>query len=337
MDKPALGGAFEREIREQPDVWEHLAYTDKAVQLAEALDGDVVLVGSGSSLFAAQLGALALRRRGIRAEAVASTEAGLDHAAYERRIVVAISQSGRSSDVLSALDVLRPSRLVALTNTADSPLGSRADLTIDVEAGRETAVPATKSVTATVAILLWAASLLGDDGKRDPSALLITARTVRKWLDDTATAELAEPAQRIALRRHVILLGSDYGLPIAHEVALKIKEAAYMHAEGFSAGEFRHGSIAMVDASYAVIGIVDSDALPAMQKVLRDLQPSEALRYTIGRGSIDDIPSLGPTVEDPYNTLAWLVTSQMLALRIARNAHIDSDRPRGLSKALTGA
>ena len=337
MNKHSLGAAFEREIREQPDVWERLAYSDKAVALAEALDGDVVLVGSGSSLFAAQLGALALRRRGIRAEAVASTEAGLDHNAYERRIVIAISQSGRSTDVLDAIEVLRPSRLVALTNTADSPLGERADLTIDVEAGRETAVPATKSVTATIAILLWASSLLGDDGKRDPSALLITARIVRKWLQETALMELAEPSHRIALRRHVILLGSDYGLPIAHEVALKIKEAAYMHAEGFSAGEFRHGSIAMVDASYAVLGIVDKDALPAMEKSLRDLQPTEALRYTIGRGNIDDIPSLGPAVEDPYNTLAWLVTAQMLALCIARVARIDSDTPRGLTKALTNA
>lgn len=336
MNTSPLGVAFEREIREQPEVWERLAASDKAVQLAEALDGDVVLVGSGSSLFAAQLGALALRRRGIRAEAVASTEAGLDHRAYERRIVIAISQSGRSTDVLRALDVLRPSRLIALTNTADSSLGERADLTIDVEAGREIAVPATKSVTATIAILLWAASLLGDDKKRDPSALLITARTVRKWLDETAIAELTEPAGRIALRRHVILLGSDYGMPIANEIALKIKEAAYMHAEGFSAGEFRHGSIAMVDASYAVIGIVDNDALPAMRKSLRDLVASEALRYTIGRGNIDNIPSLGPTVEDPYNTLAWLVTAQMLALQIARLSHIDSDSPRGLTKALTG-
>ncbi len=334
MDRPVLGAAFEREIREQPDLWERLAGTDKAVALAEALDGDVVLVGSGSSLFAAQLGALALRRRGIRAEAVASTEARLDHAAYEARIAVAISQSGRSTDVLRALDVLRPSRLVALTNTIDSPLGHRADLTIGIDAGIEVAVPATKSVTATIAILLWAASLLGDDGKRDPSALLRTARTVRKWLDETAENELAEPAQRIALRRHVILLGSDYGLPIAREVALKLKEAAYLHAEGFSAGEFRHGSIAMVDASYAIIGIVDSDALPALEGPLRDLRATEALRYTIGRGNVDDVPSLGPTVDDPYNTLAWLVTAQMLALRIARFAHIDSDRPRGLTKAL---
>ncbi|HEV7178702.1 MAG TPA: SIS domain-containing protein, partial [Candidatus Baltobacteraceae bacterium] len=230
MNTPALGISFEREIREQPGVWERLADSDKAVALAEALEGDVLLVGSGSSLFAARVGALALRRRHIRAEALAATEARLDHAAYEGRTVVAISQSGRSSDLLDALDVLKPVRVIALTNTPDSPLGARADLTIDIDAGSECAVPATKSVTATLAVLLWAASLLGDATSRDPKALLWTARTVRRWLAEDADAELAEPAHRIALRRHVVLLGSDYGWPIAQEVALKLKEAAYMHA-----------------------------------------------------------------------------------------------------------
>lgn len=337
MDKPVLGVSFEREIREQPAVWERVAESDKAVQLAHALDEDIVLIGSGSSLFAAQLGALALRRRAVRAVALAASEARLDHAAYENRTVVAISQSGRSADVLHAVDVLRPSRLIAVTNTADSPLGARAGLTIDVEAGRELAVPATKSVTATMAILLWAASLTGGDAARGPSALRSTARTVRAWLDERAAEELAEPAQRLALRRHLVFLGSDYGWPIAAEAALKFKEAAYMHAEGFSAGEFRHGSIAMVDASYAVIGIVDKDALAAVERPMREVRATDALRYLIGRCEIDGVQRLGPVVDDPYNTLAWLVTAQYLALSVARIARIDSDSPRGLTKALTGA
>jgi len=99
-----LGRNFEREIREQPAVWERLARSDAAAVLAAAVEDDVLLIGSGSSLFAAQLGAIALRRRGIKASAVAATEAPGDHLAYEGRVVVAISQSGRSSDVLRALD-----------------------------------------------------------------------------------------------------------------------------------------------------------------------------------------------------------------------------------------
>jgi len=79
--KPTLGLTFEREIREQPAIWTALAGTDKSERLASSIEGDVVLVGSGSSLFVAELGALALRRRGIRANALAATEARLDHRA----------------------------------------------------------------------------------------------------------------------------------------------------------------------------------------------------------------------------------------------------------------
>ena len=91
---------------------------------------------------------------------LAATEAQGDAKAYQGRVVVAISQSGRSSDVLLALDALQPRRTIALTNTADSPLGARANLTIDIGAGPELAIPATKSVSCTIAILLSAASLI---------------------------------------------------------------------------------------------------------------------------------------------------------------------------------
>lgn len=334
MESAALGTQFEREIRAQPAVWERLARGDAASRLARELDDDVVLVGSGSSLFVAQLAALALRRRRIRACAVAATEARLDHNAYENKTVVAISQSGRSSDVFAALDVLVPRRLIALTNSIDSPLAARADIAIDVEAGHELAVPATKSVSATVAVVLWAASLLGGEVTRRSEVLADTAQAIGAWFDSAPYADVVRAAQRIALRRSVIVLGSDYGLPIAREAALKLKEATYLHAEGFAGGEFRHGSVAMVDASCAVIGIVDVDALPTIAKPLRDVADSEALRFIIGSSPIDAVPRLGPVVDEPYNSLAWLVSVQLIALHTARARGIDSDAPRGLTKAL---
>jgi glucosamine--fructose-6-phosphate aminotransferase (isomerizing) len=334
MDAPSLGTHFEREIRAQPDVWERLAAGNAAQRLAHALDDDVVLVGSGSSLFVAQLGALALRRRRIRAHALAATEARLDHRAYEGKTVIAISQIGRSSDVFTALDVLAPRRLIVLTNSIDSPLAARADLAIDVEAGSELAVPATKSVSATVAILLWTASLLGGGSDRGAPVLAGTARAIRAWFDSAEHAELARAARRIAKRRSVIVLGSDYGLPIACETALKLKEATYLHAEGFAGGEFRHGSVAMVDAACAVIGIVDVDALPTIARPLREVGGSDAPRCVIGSTSVDALPRLGPLVDVPYNSLAWLVSAQLIALHAARARNIDSDAPRGLTKAL---
>jgi glucosamine--fructose-6-phosphate aminotransferase (isomerizing) len=334
MQARELGAQFEREIRAQPEVWQRLARGDAAQRLARAIDDDIVLVGSGSSLFVAQLGALALRRRRVRAHAVAATEARLDHRAYENKTVIAISQSGRSSDVLEALDVLVPRRLIALTNSVDSPLAARADIVVDVEAGEEIAVPATGSVSATVAILLWAASLLGGATSRRAEVLAATAQSIRAWFATPDYDRIVRAAGHIARRRSVIVLGSDYGLPIALETALKLKEASYLHAEGFAGGEFRHGSVAMVDASCAVIGIVDFDALPTVARPLRDVADSDCLRYVIGSTPVDDVPRLGPLVDEPYNSLAQLVAAQLVALHAARARHVDSDAPRGLSKAL---
>lgn len=326
---------FEREIREQPDVWESLAHSDAAARLAAAIDGDVILVGSGSSLFASQLGAIALRRRGITAHALAATEARGDNHAYQARIVIAVSQSGRSTDVLEALDALRPRRIIALTNTADSPLGERADVTIDVGAGREVAIPATKSVTATVAILLAAATLIGGERSRDAQTLIETAGMIRTWLDDSvATGRVKRAAEEIAKRRDVVILGTDYGAPIAREAALKFKEATYLHAEGFEAGEFRHGSAAMIDDTSVIVGIMDDDSVRVVARPLREIAATGALRYVIGTTTIEGVERLGPLVTDPFNTLAWLVTIQLLALYTARARGIDSDTPRGLTKAV---
>lgn len=329
-----LGRQFEREIFEQPEAWERLARSDASARLASALAGKIVLVGSGSSLFAAQLGAIALRRRAIDATAVAATEARGDHRAFEGSTIVALSQSGRSTDVLRALDALRPARLVAVTNTASSPLADRADLTIDVGAGPELAVPATKSVSCTVAILLTAASLLAHDRSRDPAVLRETAQAIRAWLHDCAGTVVPSAAQ-IARCSGIVILGTDYGAPIAREAALKFKEATYMHAEGFEAGEFRHGSAAMADASTAAIGIADADGSPVVGAAMRDLAARGALRITVGTESLGDGERLGPIVADPYNTLAWLVTLQLLALHVARTRGVDSDAPRGLTKAIT--
>jgi glucosamine--fructose-6-phosphate aminotransferase (isomerizing) len=330
-----LGFDFEREIREQPDVWEHLAGTDAALRLARAVGGDMLLLGSGSSLFVAQVGALALRRRGVNAQAVAATEAQGDKNAYQGRAVVAVSQSGRSSDLLKALDGLHPRSIIALTNTVDSPLGELADITIDVAAGVERAIPATKSVTASLAVLLSAASSLGSESERTPQALVEIARAVRAWLSGSQCVDVRAAAAEIAQRHDIVVLGTDYGAPIGREIALKFKEATYLHAEGFEAGEFRHGSAAMVDDRSVAIGIMDHDADAIVGRPLRELATTGAMRYAIGTTTVADVPRLGPLVADPFNALSWLVTAQLLALHVARARGIDSDAPRGLRKAVT--
>ncbi|MGH7737121.1 MAG: SIS domain-containing protein [Candidatus Tyrphobacter sp.] len=328
-----LGENFEREIREQPSVWRTIAASAKAQVLADALRGRPVLfLGSGSSLFMAQLGALALRKRGVDAHALAATEAPFDHEAYRECVVVACSQSGRSTDLLAALDVIAPRTLVALTNTADSPLAASAQTVIDVEAGVERAVPASKSVSATAAILLWAASIAGAESGRDTRSLRHVADAVEAWLREPA-GKIADAGDAIASCESVVVLGTGYGLPIAREFALKLKEASYIHAEGFSAGEFRHGSAAILDSSYAVVGVVDDAARDIVEKPLIKAREAGSLCYTIG-GSLDSVAPLGPSGEGEFAVLAWIAVAQMVALQTGRARRIDSDAPRGQSKVL---
>jgi glutamine---fructose-6-phosphate transaminase (isomerizing) len=327
-----LGAHFEAEIREQPDVWRRIAASDGAQRFAAAVAGrDVLFVGSGSSLFVGMLGALAFRRRGIRAAVLAATEARFDRNAYRDACVVALSQSGRSADLLDAIELLAPARLIAMTNDASAPLAERAAVTIDCLAGPEFAVPASKSVTSMAAILLWAAALTGGKRNRTEATLVETAEDVRAWLDGDGIRVVEEAARRIARRRSVAVVAAGYGVPVAYELALKIKEASYVHAEGFPAGEFRHGSSAMLDASTAIIGIVDEASRDIVHRPLAEAVEAEAARYVIGAHS-GDVPVLGPATGEAFNTLAWLVAGQYLALSIGRANHVESDAPRGLRK-----
>ena len=329
-----LGERFESEIREQPEVWRRIAASSKADELARAIGKRAVcLVGSGSSLFVAQLGALALRRRGIWASALAASEARFDREAYRDACVIALSQSGRSGDLLGALDALEPRATIALTNSADSPLAARADLAIDVAAGPERAVPASKSVTAMAAILLWSAALIAGHRNRTSETLRATAADVERWLGAEGWRDAEAAARRLAYRRAVAIVGAGYSVPVAFEIALKMKEASYVHAEGFAAGEFRHGSSAMLDSSCALVGILDETSRDIVERPLEEAEQAGALRYVIG-SSLGEIPLLGPVTGDAFNTLAWLVTGQTLALCAGRAAHVDSDAPRGLSKFL---
>jgi glucosamine--fructose-6-phosphate aminotransferase (isomerizing) len=329
-----LGAQLEREIREQPAVWRRLADAAAASELARTLRGrDVLLIGSGSSLFAGMLGALALRRRGIRAFALAATEARFDATAYRGAATIALSQSGRSRDVLDAIEMLRPDCLIALTNDGTAPLAERADVVIDIAAGREQAVPATKSVSGMCAVLLWGASLLGGQSERGPASLRQTADEVESWLASDGVAAVAQAADRIARCRSLIVAGAGYGVPIAYEVALKVKESSYLHAEGFAAGEFRHGSAAILDRDCALLGILDEASRPIVARPLEEARRVQSPRYVIGEGE-GDVPRLGPLTGAAFNTLAWLVTGQILALEIGRARSIDSDAPRGLSKYL---
>ena len=329
-----VGARFEAEIREQPGVLARLAVSRAAKQLEAAIgEREPIFVGSGSSLFVAEMAALAWRRLGRRAEALAASEARFQAGAYRGCCVVALSQSGRTADVLDALDALGPARTIALTNASSSPLAKRAEITIDVAAGPETAVPASKSVTAMAAVVLWAASRAVDGDGPPAAALERAANELGTWLDGDALVQMDRAAELLEPAQSIIVIGAGYGVPVAAEIALKIKEASYRHAEGFGAGEFRHGSTAILDRSRGMVGIVDASSAASLCSVLDVARDAHAIVATLG-----DAPAggavFGPSAAGRFAPLAWIVAGQLLALALARRAGIDSDAPRGLQKFL---
>jgi glucosamine--fructose-6-phosphate aminotransferase (isomerizing) len=316
------GQQFEAEIRDQPAVLSRLAASSAARTLDEAIrPGEPLFVGSGSSLFVAQLAAYAWRRHGRRATSLAASEASLQSAAYCGGTVVALSQSGRTADVLTALDALAPARTIALTNDLSSPLAQRADVVIDLLAGPERAVPASKSVTAMSALLLWAAARATDGDAAFAAELERSAATLHTWFDAGALPEMTRIAASLEPAHSIIVIGAGYGVPVASEIALKIKEASYRHAEGFGAGEFRHGSTAILDPTRGLVGLVDESSRETVGAVLDVGRERRAVVAVLPAGG-------------RFAPLYWIAGGQLLALALARHAGIDSDAPRGLQKFL---
>jgi glutamine---fructose-6-phosphate transaminase (isomerizing) len=328
-----LGLHFESEIRQQPALWRKLAASDASVRLAAAIEADeVCFIGSGSSLIAGELGALALMRCGIRACALPATEAAFAMEGIRDATVVAISQSGRSGDVLAALDAIAPRRVVAITNDPGSPLAARVDTVIDLGVGPEEAIPATKSVSTTMVLLLLAAAQKTGTFAATAAELVAAADTVALWLG-SEPADLTEQSHELAGRAGIAILGAGYGFPVARELALKFKEASYLHGEAFAAGEFRHGSAAMLDANYSVLAIADGDSQAVVASQLRAARELGALCYVIGT-DVAGVERLGPRIPSPWPLLGWLAAGQMLALHVGRARLVNSDAPRGLEKVL---
>jgi glutamine---fructose-6-phosphate transaminase (isomerizing) len=329
-----MGGCrFEAEIREQPQVLVRLAASQAARQLDAAVGArDALFIGSGSSLFVAQLAALAWRRLGRDAGALAASEARFQAGAYRGCCAVALSQSGRTAVLLDALDALAPARTIAVTNDPSSPLAARADTTIDLQAGRERAVPASKSVTAMAAVVLWAACGVAGDAPA-AAALERTAGVIGAWLDADAWVEMDRAAALLEPAHSIVVIGAGFGVPIAAEIALKIKEASYRHAEGFGAGEFRHGSTAILDATRGIAGIVDASSRASVGAVLDVARAAQAIVATLG-DPLPGVPAFGPPASGRFAPLVWIVGGQLLALALARRSGIDSDAPRGLQKFL---
>ncbi len=354
-----------KEIHDQPEsvisaLRGRVSFDDGAVRLPELnlTDQDiariqrVVFIGMGTSLHAAMLG-----RHWV--ENLAKIPCEYDNSSEFRyrnpvlgpeTLVVSVSQSGETADTLAAMELAasRGARQITLTNYAGTQTTRIADTTILLRAGLEVGVAASKTfVCSLVALFLLAADLAARRGALEDEARRRIVEDVAR-LPEMLGSLLTDEGQYLRLARKYgrrsdfLFLGRGVGFPMAMEGALKLKEISYIHAEGYAAGEMKHGPISLIDEDMPVVAIAPEDGL--RDKMMSNISEVSARGgqviavVTEGDTEIadraDDVIEI-PRASDLLNPILISVPLQLLSYHIAVRKGCDVDQPRNLAKTVT--
>jgi glutamine---fructose-6-phosphate transaminase (isomerizing) len=269
-------------------------------------------------------------------------------------LVVAISQSGETADTLEAVRhaKLQKAKVLAICNTNGSQIPRECDAVLYTRAGPEIGVAATKTFLAQIAanylVGLALAQARGtkypDEVEREYRELEAMPELVARVLDDLDS--IAGLARGFAMSSTVLFLGRHVGYPVALEGALKLKELAYMHAEGFAAGELKHGPIALIDDGLPVIVVMPSPKnSPTLHAKLlsniREIQARGAITVVIAEEADETVRPYAdylieiPAVSTLFQPLLSTIPLQVFAASIARARGYDVDKPRNLAKSVT--
>ena len=271
-----------------------------------------------------------------------------------KTLVVSVSQSGETMDTLMA--VKHAAELGAMTlsicNTHGSTIPRESDAVLYTHAGPEIAVASTKAflaqITACYILGLYLAQLRGETYATDAQAVMAELQEIPAKIEDLLGRmdRVVEMAHFMADTRAVLFLGRNVGYPVALEGALKLKELAYIHAEGFAAGELKHGPIALIDAGQPVFVIVPSPDTPheLHKKVVSNIQEIRARgarTIVIAHDGDDDVEAYAseviriPQCSPMLAPLLAVVPLQVFALHLSTAKGLDVDQPRNLAKSVT--
>src|SRR5271165_73966 len=353
-----------KEIYEQPkavrDTLAGRIRDDGSIDLSDAKLADeqlrkvekVTMFACGSAYYAAMYGMYLIRELArLPVELELASEFRYSHPVVEEgTLAIAISQSGETADVLEAVKVAKAggATLLGVCNRVGSALSRHADATLYTHAGPEIGVAASKTFTAQcAAIALFALHLAQIRGSMDPAELreIITAlRDVPALVDRALNSdeEILPVARRYAKSKTVLFLGRHVNYPIALEGALKLKEISYLHADGYAAGEMKHGPIALLDEAVPVVGIATRS--PIEEKVLSNLSEAKARESRIiavanpGDDAVLEIADVILRVPQTHHLIAPIVNVvplQLFAYHVADRKGCDVDQPRNLAKTVT--
>jgi glucosamine--fructose-6-phosphate aminotransferase (isomerizing) len=261
---------------------------------------------------------------------------------FERSLVVGISQSGVSPDVVAVVAAARAqgAPTLAITNDPTSPLAAAAAHVVDLSAGPERAVAATKTYTAELATIAGlSASLAADDAARETDEADLAALPASLGRALAAETEVEQAARDQVAATRAIVLGRGYEYATAREWALKIKELARVFADPYSAADFLHGPLALIEPGVPVVAIAPSGPTESgMSAVLRSLRDDHAAELLVA-SDLADVRGIGRwPVSLPVGVPDWLrpitsiVPGQLHAYHLTRARGLDPEMPRAISK-----
>jgi glucosamine--fructose-6-phosphate aminotransferase (isomerizing) len=265
-------------------------------------------------------------------------------------VVVGVSQSGETADTLAALSLARErgASTLGIVNVVGSSIARATDAGIYLHAGPEIGVASTKAFTSQVVAMALFALYLGRQRGLDPDVIRRVLSEIQQLPDKVRRIiaradELEALARRLVDRGHnnFLYLGRGYSYPAALEGALKLKEISYIHAEGFSASEMKHGPIALIDENMPVVVVAPRDNVyPKVLSNMREVKARGGYLVAVttepnGLAELADEVFMIPSTEDSLQTILSSVPLQLLAYHIGVMRGCDVDKPRNLAKSVT--
>jgi glucosamine--fructose-6-phosphate aminotransferase (isomerizing) len=355
---------MQKEIYEQPEttgrtIARYINAFDERVELPD-LDGvdlagaeSVVMVACGTAHYATRVGEYWMEQiAGVAVETDIASEFRYRKPVLPKRGFAAfVSQSGETADTLAALRYCKENGLktLAVVNVPESSIWREADAVMPTLAGPEIGVASTKAFTAQLSALAALAiaagrangNLSSQEEKRFVRVLMETPRLISEAL--AAEPDIVKIAHEIQHARDVLFLGRGPHYPMALEGALKLKEISYIHAEGYAAGELKHGPIALIEEGAPVVVAAPHDAV--FDKTLSNMQEVAArggklilISDAAGAKAAGDVAAhtiLMPACDDFVAPIVMSAAVQLLAYHTAVEKGTDVDQPRNLAKSVT--
>ncbi|HVL47759.1 MAG TPA: glutamine--fructose-6-phosphate transaminase (isomerizing) [Candidatus Thermoplasmatota archaeon] len=335
-----------KEIHEIPDAMRAaLAATtddqlrDAALEILRAKD--IVITAAGSSRYASLIGrSLLANLAETYAEVVLAAEfEPLARALSRGALVIAVSQSGETLDVIEGVRAAKAqgARVLALVNVPGSSLARMADVVLPLAAGPEIGVAATKSFANQVVAFSLLAHACANRIGEAREGIEAAARAVADLVASERVA-IQRTARELAVKRDVYLVARGVHFPVASEGALKIKELAYIHAEGMPAGELKHGTLALIERGVPVIALTGTG--DNRKHLLATVAEVRARGATVIGVAEENAPGFDTwirlsAVEERFQPLVEAAALQLLAYEIAVARGHNPDRPRNLAKSVT--